>query len=115
MDFNPGEVAEAETGCWRAHHERNYGELVRQTTIVYEKLYGLTNEVTREIVISRIAAVKQRDLARRKGLSKKINRLLGWRVITIIICILLVATSITVVVTPSPWIPPPPASASIAV
>ena len=29
-------------------------------------------------------------------MSKKINRLLGWRIVTIIICILLVATSITI-------------------
>ena len=69
--FNPREVAEAEIGWWRSHHERDYDEVIGQMTIVYEKLYNLTREVAQEIVMLKIEAAKEHNLAERKGISKE--------------------------------------------
>ena len=69
MSFDPKEVAKAEIGWWKSHHERRYDEVIEQMTIVYEKLYNLTREVAREIVMLRIEAAKEHDLAEEEGIS----------------------------------------------
>ncbi len=69
--FDPREVAIAEIGRWRSHHERNYDEVIRQMTTVYEKLYNLTREVAQEVVMLRIEAAKEHDLAEEENISKE--------------------------------------------
>ena len=73
--FDPREVAIAEIGWWRSHHERNYDEVIRQMTTVYEKLYNLTREVAQEVVMLRIEAAKEHDLAEEEGISKSKSEL----------------------------------------
>ena len=69
--FDPEEVAKAEIGWWKSHHERDYDEVVRQMTTVYEKLFGLTREVAQEVVMLRIEAAKEHDLAEKENISKE--------------------------------------------
>ncbi len=73
--FNPEEVAKAEIGWWKSHHERNYNEVVRQMTTVYEKLHGLTREVAQEVVMLRIKAAKEHDIAEEENISKSESEL----------------------------------------
>lgn len=69
--FDPEEVARAEIGWWKSHHERDYDEVIRQMTTVYEKLYSLTREIAQEVVMLRIEAAKEHDLAEEEDLSEK--------------------------------------------
>lgn len=73
MDFNfsPKEAAEAEIGWWKAHHEKNYEEVTKRMTKLYELLYGLNAEMARNIVLLRIEAAKEHDLAEKEGVSKE--------------------------------------------
>ena len=73
--FDPKEVATAEIGWWKSHHERNYNEVIRQMTTVYEKLYSLTHEVAQEVVMLRIMAAKEHDLAEEENISKSKSEL----------------------------------------
>ena len=68
--FDPKEVAQAEIGWWKSHHERDYDKVIEQMTTVYEKLYGLTRKVAQEVVMLRIKAAKEHDLAEEEGISK---------------------------------------------
>ena len=69
--FDSREVAEAEIGWWKSHHERDYDEVIRQMTTVYEKLYDLTREVAQKVVLLRIEAAKEHDLAEEENISKE--------------------------------------------
>ena len=67
--FDPRKVAEDEIGWWKSHHERDYDRVIEQMTAVYEQLYNLTREVAQEVVMLRIEAAKEHDLAEEEGIS----------------------------------------------
>ena len=67
--FDPRKVAENEIGWWKSHHKRDYNGVIEQMTAVYEQLYNLTREVAQEVVMLRIEAAKEHDLAEEEGIS----------------------------------------------
>jgi len=69
--FDPKEVAEAEIGWRKSHHERDYPAVIEQMTTVYEKLYDLNREVARKVVMLRIEAAKEHDLAEEENISEE--------------------------------------------
>lgn len=69
--FIPAEVAGAEIGWWEAHHRKDYDKVVKQMTRLYVLLYGLKRKKAKEIVMFRIEAAKEHDLAEKEGISEQ--------------------------------------------
>lgn len=63
--------AKLETCWWRNHHEKNWGETIKCMAELYVKLYNISFEIAEKMVILRIKAAKEHDLAEKSGISKK--------------------------------------------
>lgn len=71
IDFDPVEVGKADFGWYKAHHFKDYDEVKRLMALVDEKLFKLNPEVAKEIMLLKIAAAKEHDLAEKEGISKE--------------------------------------------
>lgn len=72
--FDPKKVAEAEIGWWEAHHRKDYDEVVKQMARVYYLLFDLNHEKAKEVVMLRIEAAKEHDIAEKEGIPEKESR-----------------------------------------
>ncbi|MBU3964967.1 hypothetical protein KKG29_00265 [Patescibacteria group bacterium] len=70
IDFDPIKVGKAEFGWYKSHHFGDYDGVIRQMTLVYQMLFGLKPKIAREIMLLKIAAAKEHDLAEKEGISK---------------------------------------------
>ena len=74
-DFNLRKLgkleAKLETCWWRNHHEKNWSKTIECMAQLYVELYKVPFEIAEEIVILRVKAAKEHDLAERTGLSQK--------------------------------------------
>ncbi|MFH1049045.1 MAG: hypothetical protein V1732_05280, partial [Patescibacteria group bacterium] len=61
----------AEFGWYKAHHVKDYDEVKRLMALVCQKQFGLKPEVAREIILVKIAAAQEHDLAEKEGISKE--------------------------------------------
>lgn len=69
-NFMPVKVAKAEIGWWEAHHRKDYNEVIKQMARVYFLLFGLSRKKAKEVVILRIEAAKEHDLAEKEGIAE---------------------------------------------
>jgi hypothetical protein len=69
--FNPEKVAKAEIGWWEAHHRKDYDEVIKQMALVYFLLFGLSHKKAKEVVMLRIEAAKEHDLAEKEGVPEQ--------------------------------------------
>lgn len=69
--FDPEKVAKAEIGWWEAHHRKDYNEVIKQMALVYFYLYGLSHKKAKKVVLLRIEAAKEHDLAEKESISEK--------------------------------------------
>ena len=69
--FNPEEVAKAEIGWWEAHHRKDYDDVIKQMAQVYSMLFDLNSKTAREVVMLRIDAAKEHDLAEKEGITEQ--------------------------------------------
>lgn len=70
-NFIPEAVADAEIGWWKAHHERDYDEVIRQMALVYQMQFQLRADTAKKVVMLRIEAAKEHDLAEKEGISEE--------------------------------------------
>ena len=73
--FDPSEAAENEIGWYEDHHFRRYDEVTKKMARVHEMLFGLDPEIARRIVLPKIKAAKEHDLAEEEGISEEESRL----------------------------------------
>ena len=69
--FDPKEAAENEIGWYEDHHFRRYDEVTKKMARVHEMLFGLDPEIARRVVLPKIEAAKEHDLAEKEGISKE--------------------------------------------
>lgn len=69
-DFDPIAAANAEIGWWKAHHEKNYEKVIEQMTNLYQILFQLDAKTAEKIVMLRIRAAQEHDLAEKEDISK---------------------------------------------
>lgn len=70
-NFNPKKVAKAEIGWWEAHHRKDYDEVIKHMARVYFLLFGLSRKKAKEVVMLRIEAAKEHDLAEKEGIGEQ--------------------------------------------
>ncbi|MDO8265119.1 MAG: hypothetical protein Q7T34_01980 [Candidatus Parcubacteria bacterium] len=70
-DFDPKKVAECEIGWWKAHNEKDYNEVINQMAAEYMHLFGIRYKIAKKVVLFRIKAAKEHDLAEKDGITKQ--------------------------------------------
>ena len=63
--------AKLETCWWRSHHEKDWQKTIECMAQLYVELYKVPFKIAEEMVILRVKAAKEHDLAERPGLSQK--------------------------------------------
>lgn len=63
--------AKLETCWWKSHHGKNWPKTIECMAQLYVELYKVSFEIAEEMVILRVKAAKEHDLAERPNLSRK--------------------------------------------
>jgi len=63
--------AKLETCWWKSHHEKDWGKTIECMSKLYVALYNVPIEIAKEMVVLRVEAAKEHDLAEEPGISKE--------------------------------------------
>ena len=72
FDFDPKKVAELRMAWYKSHHLKEYGgRLDELLALEIQELHGLEYNVAKKVTVSLVKAIKEHDLAEKKGISEE--------------------------------------------